>query len=299
MFKQILSSFSIVALLCVMLGCADKEEAAPDPSSFDCLLLREQIAFATPGESLTRDYHFEGGFLNRVTDVYVGQRPSSTTTWFDYGAAGQIASTSLTDAQGLPLEAHEFIYDQQGLVKQVYVHNRKQNPGSSVLQPYHTKELTFNSKQQLVNLKVWTANTSPRMLLNDFAFTYDAKGNITQMQEYRVLRYSQSNPEDFNDLVLKVTFTHDNKVNPYHENLYVMFLPNTTILVPGLSTNNIVSTTSVSTLEGTKKGPGANYDPSAYNNTRTNTYTYNEQGRPTTVTSSVGSTRTFTYKCEK
>ncbi|AMM51877.1 hypothetical protein TH61_12785 [Rufibacter sp. DG15C] len=285
--------------MCVTLSCSDKEDPAPDPANFACLLLKEQVTFPTPGESLTRDFHFDQNYLSHVSEVYQGQRPLTTSIMYDYNTVGDVASTTLLDAQARPLEAHEFLYGLDGLVRQVNVYNKKQNPGSGSLQLYNTKELTFNNKQQLVSLKNWLVTTSPRLLLNDFTFTYDAKGNLTQVQEYRVTRYSETNPEDFNDIVLKVSFTHDNKVNPYNENLYVMFLPNTGIFIPGLSTNNILSTTSVSTLEGTKKGPGSNYDPSVYNYTRTNTYEYNDQGRPAKVTSSVGTVRTFTYKCEQ
>jgi hypothetical protein len=230
--------------------------------------------------------------------VYQGQRPSTTDVVFDYNVKGNVASTTIVDTQGRPLEAFEFFHDQNGYITQVNWYNKRQNPASSMLTLYATREYNYNSKKQLVNVKNWLVITSPRMLLNDYTFTYDAKGNLSQVQEYRVLTYQESNPDSFTDIVIKQSFTHDSKVNPYSENLYVHYLPNTSVFIPGLSPNNIVTTTSVSTVEGTKKGPGTNFDPNAYNFTRTNTYTYTDQGRPATVTSSVGSVRTFTYKCK-
>ncbi|AKQ45128.1 hypothetical protein TH63_04945 [Rufibacter radiotolerans] len=258
--------------------------------------MKEQITFPAPGESLTRTITFDGDRVTQISDVLQGQRPTTSTVVYGYNVKGEVISTTLVDPQGLPLEAFAFEHDANGLVKKVDWYNKKQNPGSPQLALYATKEYTYTDKK-LINVKNWLVTGSPRLLLNDFNFTYDAKGNVTQVHEYRVLGYIDNNPDNYNDIVINVTYTYDDKMNPYKESWYMKYLP-TGLFIPGLSQNNIVATTSATTLEGTKKGPGANFNTNMYNFTNTTTYAYTDKGRPNTATYSGGSVRTFTYKCE-
>ncbi|MBA9077198.1 hypothetical protein [Rufibacter quisquiliarum] len=304
MKKSAFSSVFGFLFLVIFMGCSDdKEEPAPvSPEPivapvYACKLLKEQVTNGTPGQPHQREIQYVNGQVTQITEVAtVNSQTSATAFRFDYDGQGHIRTTTIPDAQGLPAQVFVFDYNSDGLVQKVSWFNKTQNPGAAAPMLYSERDFTYNSAKQLVRSKHWLVTGQTPLLLNDYLFTYNAKGNLTNSQEYRVLAYQGNTIQ--NDIVLKLAFTHDDKVNPNYENKFLNALPPGLVLL-NLSPNNVLTTVAESTLEGTQKGPGASFNPAPYNYTRTYTYTYTSENRPATQTSSQGSVRTYTYSCEK
>ncbi|RNI29202.1 hypothetical protein EFB08_07210 [Rufibacter latericius] len=286
-------------LLFYLGGCSSKKEEDPEPEpepvTVKCRLLREQVVNPNPTQSFTREYVFTGTQLIGVEDAFETNPPSSNSIRFEVDANGRISRTVVMDKNGNLLQYFLFEHNPEGLISRVDWYTRS---GSSGPQPAlsTTREHTYNAQKQLVASKNFQGTGSTRRILSDYTFTYNDKGNLAQVREYRAFNYQSSGA--FNDIVVKTTFTHDDKINPYHEYSTQNYLP-PGLLIPNLSPNNILTITSMTTLEGTTYGPGSTFDAAPLNFTGKNTYTYTKNNRPATVTGSLGVTRTFTYVCEE
>ncbi|WP_157592998.1 hypothetical protein [Rufibacter tibetensis] len=298
--KPLRTLMSLAFLFLGLGACSEKEEEdpqpepAPQPVVVKCRLLKEEVVSPNPGQTHTREYFYSGFQLATVEDVYPSNTALTSTIAFGVEANDRIASTTIV-RNGSVFQYYLFEHNAEGLISRVDLHTRPSGPGSQPVKT-GTREHTYNTKKQLVSSKNYQVTGGTPRLLNDFTFTYNDKGNLTAVREYRIFNY-QSNGT-YNDIVINTTYTHDDKRNPYHEYSYQNYLP-PGLLIPNMSPNNILTVTSRTTTEGTTYGPGSTFDTAPLNFTGTNTYTYTANNLPAKVTGSQGVTRTFTYECEK
>ncbi|GGK78449.1 hypothetical protein ACD591_09085 [Rufibacter glacialis] len=298
MAKLLRTYLTLSCFLFLLGGCSGKKEEdpapTPEPEVVLCRLLKEEVVSPNPSQTFTRDYMYVGLDLTGVEDVYPQNPASSSTIAFGVDVAGKIVSTTIF-RNGTVFQYYLFEHDAQGLISRVDLYARTGPPGSQPVK-MATREHTYNAKKQLISSKNYQVTGGAPRLLNDFTFTYNDKGNLTEVREYRAFNFQSSGA--FNDIVIKTTYTHDDKINPYHEYPSQNYLP-PGLVIQNMSPNNILTVTSMTTTEGTTHGPGATFDTAALNFTGTNTYTYTANNRPAKVTGSLGVTRTFTYACAK
>jgi hypothetical protein len=193
------------------------------------------------------------------------------TADYIYTVSNQLAQINSKQNQGVESEKQIFSYDPSGN----YIAYKSSNELFGDIYRY---EFQYGG-----NGKITRANSTPflaNLATDDYVFTYDIKGRIIAdstvnrgsnfVTFYRTYFYDdKENVTDYklfrrfgNDFQLfeKVTYTYDDKINPYYKNGFFLFVAgNPSILF--LSRNNVMSAVS----NGVSTSPGF-YEYTYYSN---------------------------------
>jgi hypothetical protein len=138
----------------------------------------------------------------------------------------------------------------------------------------------YNGTQVTKTNHYYSTTTVPYTLIGYYAYTYDARNNITSVKYYEVDAPGSSNFQ----LLLTYTYVYDDKVNPILSKDDALMEFNGSQYI---SPNNVVSGSYTSV-----RTPADNY-------TFTTTYEYRSDGRPTKSTTTGGGVtlvNTYSYK---
>lgn len=210
--------------------------------------VNDPINSETYTRSLTRD---NNGRITKITDAEVSSTPSSSVIDFAYLGA---TDTKLRNGKTFFVVSNVNINDSSA-----YEYN-----GAQVARTNH----------------YWSTATFPLTLIEYYVYTYDARGNMTEVKYYQTDAPGSTNFQ----LVETLTFTYDDKINPIYskDDALVEYFVNQYV-----SPNNMTGLTYSSV-----SNPANNFSA-------TFTYEYRSDGRPTKSTLSIGgssSVSTFTYR---
>lgn len=293
MIEKIRLCSFLLALTFLTTHCNKNQEEDPNPVEEDstCYTTMEVFTNSSTGYILTREFVYENDHLVVINETANQPTTNTLTLVVEYDASGRVSRTNILDKGNL-IQYYTYEYDNQNLLRKINLFADYRRTGTLSLN--FSRELQYNAQNQIISSKSYRMLTQVPFLINDAAYTYDDKGNVTNVREYRVLSFSlRTEPEILADIMVNMRYTHDDKINPHYRLLYT----NPNSLISTLSKNNSITVISETTLEGTKKGPGT-FDMSSINYSRTFTHTYSNKDWPLKRMGTDGTSTTYKYICK-
>ncbi|KAA5542930.1 hypothetical protein [Adhaeribacter rhizoryzae] len=246
-----MKNFNLSAvLLCLLFAIAcknDEDVVKPDKDLNICLLTN--ITFAGT-DAITYEYDNQKRLkkANHAKDAVSNENYYKE---YDYDAANRVIKESFKLSDGTLFSYFAFTYNNKNLLEKIAFYTK--SAGNSFKHEYD-KILIYSGTNKIEQVK----SLNPDDPATDYRvaeYTYDAKQNISKVQEFVVNGTSK-----LNDLTTE--YTYDNQNNPYLNATYLGIGAET------ISRNNIATEKETYHLSGLTK----NY---------TYTYQYNARGLPT------------------
>lgn len=253
--KNILSLTAGISLLFLAASCNTDDTAKPQQEVNNCRLTKMTVAgtdvitYQYDAQKQLQKAEYSG---DAAGDNYVKE--------YTYDAAGRVSKETFKSADGDTFSYFTFEYEANNLLKKIAFYSRD-NQGSTLVHQYN-RVIDYDANGQVEKVSTYAPENHTTASRYD-VYTYDAKGNVTKIEEF-----VQNGTSTVNDV--STEYTYDSKKNPY---LGATFLG---VGAEMFSKNNIASRKETYHLSGLTK-------------MYTHTYQYNEKEYPAKETINTGS----------